>query len=72
MIAAANTLEYNAWLGGSVSFAERNLDTARFNFQNAVKLVYGLNDDGQQVKPLMEYKEYDVGGKPKLEFQSLE
>ena len=69
MIAAANTLEDNASLGGSVSFAERNLDTARFNFQNAVKLVYGLNDDGQQVKPLMEYKEYDVGENLNLNFR---
>ena len=72
MVTSSNTLEDNAWLGGSVSFAERNLDTARFNFQNAVKLVYGLNEDDQQIKPLMEYKEYDVGEKPKLEFQNLE
>lgn len=72
LVTSSNTLEDNAWLGGSVSFAERNLDTARFNFQNAVKLVYGLNEDDQQIKPLMEYKEYDVGEKPKLEFQNLE
>ena len=38
LIASTNALEDNAWLGGSVSFAERNLDKARFNFQNAVKI----------------------------------
>ena len=68
MIAGANSLEDNAWLGGSVSFAERNLDTARFKFQNAVKLVYSLKEDEGTVKPLMEHKEYDVGEKPKVEF----
>ena len=35
MISATNALEDNAWLGGSVSFAERNLEVARFNFQKA-------------------------------------
>ena len=68
MIAGANSLEDNAWLGGSVSFAERNLDTARFKFQNAVKLVYSLKEDEGTVKPLMEHKEYDVGEKPEVEF----
>ena len=37
LISAGNALEDNAWLGGSVSFAERNLDTARVAFQKAVK-----------------------------------
>ena len=68
MIAAYNSLEDNAWLGGSVSFAERNLDTARFNFQNAVKVVYQIKEEGQKIKPLMEYQEYDVGEEPKSEF----
>ena len=69
LIAATNALEDNAWLGGSVSFAERNLDVARFNFQNAVKFVYQLKDE-QKVKPVMEYKEYDVGDTPD-EFKKL-
>ena len=63
MISAANALEDNAWLGGSVSFAERNLEIARVNFQNAVKVVYDVKD-GKDVKPVMEYEEYDVGEKP--------
>ena len=63
MISATNALEDNAWLGGSVSFAERNLEVARFNFQNAVKLVYKVEDD-KNVKPVMEYKEYEVGETP--------
>ena len=63
LIAAINALEDNAWLGGSVTFAERNLDLARVNFQNAVKVVYGI-DDGKDVKPVIEYQEYDVGEKP--------
>ena len=69
LIAATNALEDNAWLGGSVSFAERNLDTARFNFQNAVKFVYQVNDE-QEIKPVMEYEEYDVGDIPD-EFKKL-
>ena len=69
LIAATNALEDNAWLGGSVSFAERNLDVARFNFQNAVKFVYQVKDE-QKVKPVMEYKEYDVGDTPD-EFKKL-
>ena len=68
MIAGANSLEDNAWLGGSVSFAERNLDTARFKFQNAVKFLYSLKEQEGEVKPLMEHKEYDVGEKPEVEF----
>lgn len=63
MISATNALEDNAWLGGSVSFAERNLEVARFNFQNAVKLVYKVEDD-KEVKPVMEYEEYEVGETP--------
>ncbi len=63
MISALNALEDNAWLGGSVTFAERNLEVARVNFQNAVKVVYNLNDE-KKIKPVMEYEEYDVGEKP--------
>lgn len=63
LIAATNALEDNAWLGGSVSFAERNLEKARFNFQIAVKDIYAI-DDGNKVKPEMEYEEYDVGEVP--------
>ena len=63
MISAANALEDNAWLGGSVSFAERNLEVARVNFQNAVKVVYDLKS-AKDIKPVMEYDEYDVGEKP--------
>mgnify|MGYP001263074773 CR=1 FL=1 len=63
MISGANALEDNAWLGGSVSFAERNLEVARVNFQNAVKVVYDLKS-AKDVKPVMEYDEYDVGEKP--------
>ena len=63
LISAGNALEDNAWLGGSVSFAERNLETARVTFQNAIKTVYAI-EDGKDVKPEMEYKEYDVGEKP--------
>ena len=33
LIQASNALEDNAWLGGSVSYAERNLEIARVNFQ---------------------------------------
>ena len=68
LISASNALEDNAWLGGSVSFAERNLDTARFKFQNAVKLVYSLKEEDAGVKPILEHKEYDVGEKPEVEF----
>ena len=63
LISATNALEDNAWLGGSVSFAERNLDLARFNFQNAVKIVYDIKDT-DEIKPVIEHKEYEVGEKP--------
>ncbi len=69
LIAATNALEDNAWLGGSVSFAERNLDVARFNFQNAVKFVYQVKDENE-VRPVTEYEEYDVGDIPD-EFKKL-
>ena len=65
LIASTNALEDNAWLGGSVSFAERNLDKARFNFQNAVKIVYSLKLD-EEIKPVTEPKEYDVGEQPEM------
>ena len=58
-----NALEDNAWLGGSVTFAERNLEQARVNFQTAVKIVYNIEDE-KTIKPVMEYEEYDVGEKP--------
>ena len=41
-------------------FAERNLDTARVVFQKAVKTVYAIEDD-KEIKPVLEYKEYEVG-----------
>ena len=63
LIAASNALEDNAWLGGSVTFAEMNLEQARVNFQNAVKIVYKI-EDNKEIKPAMEYEEYDVGEKP--------
>ena len=62
MISAVTTLEDQAWLGGSVSYAESALDKARFNFQNVIKVIYKPEAD---VKPLREYKEYDVGDRPK-------
>ena len=65
LIASTNALEDNAWLGGSVSFAERNLDKARFNFQNAVKTVYSLKSE-EEIKPVIEPKEYEVGEQPKM------
>ncbi len=63
LIAASNALEDNAWLGGSVTFAEMNLDQARVNFQEAVKIVYDIKSD-KEVKPVMEYEEYEVGETP--------
>ena len=63
LLSAVNMLEDQAWLGGSVSFAEASLDKARFNFQTVVKAVY--NPEGS-VKPITEYKEYDVGEKPNI------
>ncbi len=69
LISAGNALEDNAWLGGSVSFAERNLDTARVVFQKAVKTVYAIEDD-KEIKPELEYKEYEVGDRPeKFQFK---
>ena len=69
LIQGANALEDNAWLGGSVSYAERNLEIARVNFQEAVKEIYVIQDD-KEIKPAMEYKEYDVGDKPEgFDFQ---
>ena len=69
LISAGNALEDNAWLGGSVSFAERNLETARVAFQKAVKTVYAIQDE-KEIKPEMEYKEYEVGDKPdKFQFK---
>ncbi|MAH79140.1 MAG: hypothetical protein CMN00_01095 [Rickettsiales bacterium] len=63
LIAAINMLEDQAWLGGSVSFAEASVDKARVNFQTVVKAIY--NPKGE-VKPITEHKEYDVGEKPEL------
>ena len=61
MVSAMSMLEDQAWLGGSVSFAENSVDKARFNFQNVIKAIYKPNQD---VKPLIEHKEYEVGEKP--------
>ena len=63
LIQATNALEDNAWLGGSVSYAERNLEIARVNFQTAIKEIYVIEDD-KEIKPAMEPQEYDVGEKP--------
>ena len=63
LIQASNALEDNAWLGGSVSYAERNLEIARVNFQTAIKEIYAIEDD-KEVKPAMEPQEYEVGEKP--------
>ena len=63
LIQASNALEDNAWLGGSVSYAERNLEIARVNFQTAIKEIYAIDDD-KEVKPAMEPQEYEVGEKP--------
>ena len=63
LIQATNALEDNAWLGGSVSYAERNLEIARVNFQTAIKEIYVI-EDGKEIKPAMEPQEYDVGEKP--------
>ena len=63
LIQASNALEDNAWLGGSVSYAERNLEIARVNFQTAIKEIYAIDDDNE-IKPAMEPQEYDVGEKP--------
>ena len=63
MITAISTLEDQAWLGGSVSFAEASLEDARYKFQVVVKEIYELDED---VKPVYEHKEYEVGEKPEV------
>ena len=63
LMSAVNMLEDQAWLGGSVSYAETAVDKARFNFQSAVKILYQPEDD-KEVKPILEHKEYDVGEIP--------
>jgi len=63
LIQASNALEDNAWLAGSVSYAERNLEIARVNFQTAIKEIYAI-EDNKEIKPAMEPQEYDVGEKP--------
>ena len=69
LIQASNALEDNAWLGGSVSYAERNLEIARVNFQVAVKQIYSIEDE-KKIRPEMDYKEYEVGEKPeKFDFK---
>ena len=40
-----------------------NLEKARVNFQKAVKIIYGVDDDNE-IKPEMQYEEYDVGEVP--------
>ena len=62
LITAVNMLEDQAWLGGSVSYAENAVDKARFKFQTAVKLIY--KPDDLDIKPVLEHKEYDVGEIP--------
>jgi hypothetical protein len=63
LIQSGNMLEDNAWLGGSVSYAEKNLDSARLKFQGAIKEIY-IIEDKKQIKPEMEHQEYDVGEQP--------
>ena len=46
-----------------MSYAEKNLELARVNFQTAVKEIYVIADE-KNIKPAMEHKEYDVGEKP--------
>ena len=43
-----------------MSYAEKNLELARVNFQTAVKEIYVIADE-KNIKPAMEHKEYDVG-----------
>ena len=66
MISAMNTLEDQAWIGGSVGFAEVAVDKARYNFQTVIKDIYKPKED---VKPILEHKEYDVGEKPEKVFE---
>lgn len=63
MITAVNMLEDQAWLGGSVGYAESVLERARFNFQNVVKVIYKPEGD---VKPEFKPKEYKVGETPEI------
>ena len=63
LTSAQSMLEDQAWLGGSVSFAETSVDKARFNFQSAVKILYQPEDE-QDIKPILEHKEYEVGEIP--------
>ena len=46
-----------------MSYAERNLEIARVNFQTAIKEIYAIEDD-KEIKPAMEPQEYEVGEKP--------
>lgn len=62
MLSAMTMLEDQAWLGGSVSFAENSVDKARFNFQEVVGVLYEL--DKGKIKPVLEHKEYEVGERP--------
>tara|TARA_X000000950_G_C13761696_1_gene597077 strand:+ start:142 stop:579 length:438 start_codon:yes stop_codon:yes gene_type:complete len=62
LVTALNMLEDQAWLGGSVSYAESAVDKARFSFQTAVQFIYKTDD--QNIKPIQEPKEYDVGDIP--------
>ena len=66
MISAMNTLEDQAWLGGSVGYAEVAVDRARYNFQTVIKDIYKPQES---VKPILEHKEYDVGEKSEKIFE---
>ena len=68
LIQAGNMLEDNAWLGGSVSYAEKNVDSARLRFQKAIKVIYDVSDD-REIRPEMEHPEYEVGEKPVKSFE---
>ena len=59
-------LEDNAWLGGSVSYAEKNLELARVNFQTQSKKFMLLLMKKYQAKA-MEHKEYEVGEKTRYD-----
>ena len=48
-----------------MSYAEKNLELARVNFQTAVKEIYVIADE-KNIKPAMEHKEYEVGEKPDM------
>ena len=68
LIQAGNMLEDNAWLGGSVSYAEKNVDSARVRFQKAIKVIYHISED-REIRPEMEHPEYEVGEKPEKLFE---